>query len=146
LAIMRLSPVELIFNLGWLAVAIFLWGLWLSGVRGAEKKSLLPAVAVQAVALAMLTAILLPVISITDDLHSCQLPAEVKRSVLQGDRQLAPAAAPGMLPVSLALLALCMNLLRPRRLGMLAVDQPGRPQAGGYVHSLWSRPPPAAMA
>lgn len=97
-------------------------------------------------ALAMLTAILLPVISITDDLHASQLPAEMKRSVLQGDRQLSHAAAPGILPFALALLALCMNLLRPRKLGFFVGEQSTPPQMGDYARWYWCRPPPTAIA
>lgn len=144
-AIMRLLPVELLFNLGWLAVTVFLWGLWLTRPRGAAKRANLPAIAVQVMALAMLTTILLPVISITDDLHSCQLPAEVKRSVLQGDRQLSPAATPNILPFTLVLLALCMNLLRLRRLGSVAEEKTPHQPMRGYIHTLWCRPPPPAI-
>lgn len=145
-AIMRISRVEILFNLGWLAVTISFWGLWLRRRRGVGKRAALPAVAVQLMALTMLTAILLPVISITDDLHSSQLPAEVKRSVLQSDRQLAPAAAPGILPFALALLAMCMNLRRPCKVGLLAGEVPAQLEMRGYAHSLWCRPPPATVA
>lgn len=143
---MRVLTVELLSNFAWLTAVIPLWGLWLVRQRGARTGSVLPAVGVQLMALAMLTAILLPVISITDDLHGGQLPAEVKRSVLQSDRQLSPAAMPGILPFALALLAVSVNLRRSRRLGFLAGEQPAQPQMRGYVHSLWCRPPPQARA
>jgi hypothetical protein len=141
---MRVSTVELLFNFAWLAVAISLWGLWLVRRRGARKGTVLPTVAVQLMALAMLTAILLPVISITDDLHCGQLPAEVKRSVLQSDRQLSPAAPPGVLPVALALLALGMNLLFPRGVGFVALERSAQRQTLGHYQHLWTRPPPVA--
>ena len=135
---------ELQCNLGWLAVSISLWGWWLARRRGAKQGSLLPAVAVQWTALAIVTAILLPVISVTDDLHDCQLPAEVKRSLVQSDRHSASEATLDIVPFALARPALAMNLLRPRRIGFLALEQRAPLQQMGYLHPLWSRPPPAS--
>lgn len=149
----ELSPVvynwhkvlELLSNLAWLVVAISMWGLWFVR-RGMRKRSLIPAIGAQAIALAMLTVILLPAISITDDLHACQLPAEIRRSVLQSDRHLNPAAPPGVLPFALALLALCTNSLEPRGITCLAVEQRAPLHIHGYLRSLWSRPPPSSIA
>jgi hypothetical protein len=137
--------VELLSNLAWLAVAISLWVYWLAHRRGTRSKSLLPAVGVQVMALLMVTAISLPVISITDDLHAGQLPAEVERSV-RNDRHLAPAAPASIVPFALALLVFCLNSLRPRRISYIAAEQPARLQPLGHLRTLWSRPPPAAHA
>ena len=141
-AIMRLSTVELLSNFVWLAIVVPLWGLWLVRQRGARARSVLPAVAVQLMALTMLTAILLPVISITDDLHGGQLPAEVKRSVLQADRQLSPSAPTGLVSFALALLALCIDSLLLRGIAIVALEQDVDRQTRAHLRHPWSRPPP----
>ncbi len=141
---MRLLPVELLSNLAWLAVAFTLWGLWAAKLRGTRETSFLPRLGVPIMALVMLTAILLPVIAVTDDLHDCQLPAEVKRGVAQSDRQLFPAAPSGSLPFALAHLALCISSLRPGTVAFLAVEENAPRLTQGHLLSPWSRPPPAA--
>src|SRR5580693_4143140 len=71
---------ELLCNLGWLAVTIAVWGFWCVQGRQVKRQLQLPAIAVQLISLCALTAILLPVISITDDLQASNNPAEVERS------------------------------------------------------------------
>ncbi|MGA3082617.1 MAG: hypothetical protein ABSD44_14800 [Terracidiphilus sp.] len=63
---------ELILNLVWLLLAILMVRVWLRHARrtGASTRT-------QIAALAMLILILLPVISVTDDLQTIQNPAEV---------------------------------------------------------------------
>lgn len=134
---------ELLSNLVWLAVSISLWGLWLWRRRGGRKGSLVPGVGLQIVALAMLTAVLLPPISLTDDLHSCQLPAEIKRTVVRSDRPLAPVAPPGVLPFLFALGAFCLSLPGLRTVSFLTREELPPRQSRGHHLSLWSRPPPA---
>lgn len=141
-AIIRLSIVELLSNFAWLAIVVPLWGLWLVRQRGARTGSVLPAAVVQVMALAMLTAILLPVISITDDLHGGQLPAEVKRSVLQADRQLSSSAPAGLVPFALALLALCIDSLLLRGIAIVVLEQDLDRQTRAHLRHPWSRPPP----
>jgi len=68
---------ELLCNLVWVAVTVALWSSWLVRRRQARTASILPAIAVQLISLAALTAILLPAISITDDLQASNNPAEV---------------------------------------------------------------------
>lgn len=63
---------ELILNLVWALLAIVLVRLWL---RHAPSKS--TSTRTQLAALAMLIVILLPVISVTDDLQTIQNPAEL---------------------------------------------------------------------
>lgn len=142
----RHKVLELLFNLAWLVVAVSLWGLWLVRRCSVRKGSLLPALGAQVIALAILTAVLLPVISMTDDLHACQLPAEIRRSVVQSDQHLTPVAPPNVVTFALALLGLCMSLPDFRRSSSLAVEQPAILQMRGFFRSLWSRPPPVATA
>ena len=137
---------ELLSNLAWFAVAVSLWGWWSVRRRSARKGPFVQDASAELIALVMLTAILLPAISITDDLHACQLPAEIRRSVLQSDRRLTPAAPPGILPFTLALLALLMSSLKRCRIAYLAAERPASLPPWSYVPFLWGRPPPAATA
>src|ERR1700683_729813 len=73
------ESMELVCNLAWLTVTIFLWAAWLARGPRATRGSLLPTFGAQFIALAALTAVLLPVISITDDLQASNNPAEVER-------------------------------------------------------------------
>lgn len=95
-------------------------------------------------ALAMLTAVLLPPISITDDLHACQLPAEIKRSVVKGNRSFAPVGPPSILPFLLALTAFCLASLRLRRVSLLTMEDLAPSGMHGHLSSSWSRPPPVS--
>ena len=63
---------ELILNLAWVMLAVVCAGLW---VHHARHNGVSPRV--QAIALLMLVVILLPVISVTDDLQALQNPAEL---------------------------------------------------------------------
>lgn len=63
---------EFFLNLVWMLSAMLFVGLWL---RLARRHGATPRV--QAVALLMLIVILLPVISVTDDLQALQNPAEI---------------------------------------------------------------------
>lgn len=134
---------EVLSNLVWLAVAIALWGLWFANLRGARKKSLLPAIGVQVMALAMLTGILLPVISVTDDLQASHMPAEVERTSARSDRHLSPAL-PTKLPFALAVLTSWLSSRHPRRVALLAREESVQRQKHGHLIPLWSRPPPTA--
>jgi len=129
----------------WLAVAVSLWGLWLAARESGRRRSLLPGIGLQLVALGVLTAILLPVISITDDLQANHNPAEVERaSVVRNEGHLPAVPPPSVLPFALALLTLCVA---PG--GLLSMTHPAEGESArrpiqGYLRSLWSRPPPAA--
>ena len=142
--IIRCESVEILFNLIWATVIIALWGVWLRRRRCGRKAYLLPGVGIQIIALAMLSAVLLPVISITDDLQPYHNPAEVQRTCDRNDRHSSLAKSPHSLPVALALLA---SYLRPQRLRTIAiltaVEATPRQQVA-YSHTLRSRPPPSA--
>lgn len=139
---------EILSNLTWgLAVAV-LWGLWLKGLARSEqgacgKASLLPAIAVQLVALAMLSAVLLPVISVTDDLQSANFPAEVERAGGRNDRHLTLDQGTHPLPVALALLIFSLPPLRLHTIAFLSKDELLPRQHDAYARTPWSRPPPA---
>jgi hypothetical protein len=135
---------ELLCNLVWVAVTLALWSIWLVRQRHAKTASILPAIAVQLISLAALTAILLPVISITDDLQAANNPAEVERSAGKRDHlisfQQAHHGAPGIV-------ALVVPVLRPSfltRFSLLPTDFAVPTQGTTHAFTQWSRPPPAA--
>lgn len=145
-----LEPVEILSNLAWGLAVVVLWGFWLHGLsrhdaRGSRRNpSLLPAIGVQLVALAMLSAVLLPVISVTDDLQSANFPAEVERTGGRNDRHLSLDQLTHPLPVALALLTFYFPPLRLHSVAFLGNDELLPRQHHAYARTLWSRPPPAA--
>jgi hypothetical protein len=139
--------VEILSNLVWGLVVVVLWGFWLKGLpRGEQgargKATLLPAIGIQLVALAMLSAVLLPVISVTDDLQSANIPAEVERAGGRNDRHLSLDQSAHPLPVALALLVFSLRPLRLHTIAFLSSDELLPRQQNAYARTLWSRPPP----
>jgi hypothetical protein len=135
---------ELLCNLAWVAVTVALWSFWFARRRHAKTASSLPTIAVQLISLAALTAILLPVISITDDLQAANNPAEVERSAGKRDHlislHLADRGTPGVV-------ALVVPTLRPSpvsKLSLFPVDSADPAQGAAHSLTQWSRPPPAA--
>lgn len=140
---------EILSNLVWGLVVVVLWGLWLKGLSRGEqgargKVLLLPAIGVQLVALAMLSAVLLPVISVTDDLQAANFPAEVERAGGRNDRHLALDQTTHPLPVALALLIFSFRPPRLHSIAFLRSDELLPRPLEAYTRTLWSRPPPAS--
>ncbi len=98
----------------------------------------------QLVALAMLSVVLLTVISETDDLQICHYPAEVERTCNRNDHHLAQAQSPQQLPVALALFAFYLLPSLQHAVAFLNADGPRPHQRSAHSRSLWSRPPPFA--
>jgi len=73
--------VELIFNLLWVVLSTGLIGLWLFSRRRWQDDVSRPGTHMQIAALAIVIVILLPVVSLTDDLLACTAPAEVEHLV-----------------------------------------------------------------
>jgi hypothetical protein len=99
---------------------------------------------VQLLALAMLSAVLLPAISISDDLQAYHNPAEVQRTSDRNDRHAVFAKSPHSLPVALALAAFCLRPQRLHTIAFLTANDPMPCRHIAYSHLLWSRPPPSA--
>lgn len=129
---------ELTLNLGWALVAIWMLCAW---VRSAPRRT--TDRRIQMVALAIVIFILLPAISMTDDLVAAQKPAEIdccaRRDHDQGasPHSILPAAAALPLPsftgISLAFVGMAALSHLPSPL----VDNPS-------LASIQNRPPPAA--
>lgn len=141
---------EILSNLAWGLAVVVLWGFWLAGLprrgraQGRAKGSVLPAIGIQLIALVMLSAVLLPVISLTDDLQSANFPAEVERTLFRNDRHLSLDHSTHPLPVALALLFLTFRSSRLHTVAFLSGEMPLPHQNDAYARALWSRPPPAA--
>jgi hypothetical protein len=129
---------ELTLNVGWALVVVWMLCVWL---RMAPRKS--PDRRTQFVALAVVILILLPAISMTDDLQAARNPAEVDTCVVRRDHDLAaphsifpvaavpPAPVFAGLPLGVPVIAAPSHLLSP------FVDHPA-------LASIQNRPPPAA--
>lgn len=131
---------ELLSNLVWIAVTLALWSVWLFGRRSGRGAWLRPGVAVQVASLAVLTLILLPVISVSDDLQASHNPAEVERTSVRNDQHwLRPDA---VRPTPAALLAVIgWFLLAPARTIAL-LRSPAFPRCERIAHLR----PPASRA
>jgi hypothetical protein len=129
---------ELFFNLAWLAVAGVLVTLWLRGDSqgGAERRG-------QLIAMAVLIAILLPVISVSDDLQAIQNASEAD-NYLRRDH-LVPSNPSPVQPMLAAILpaisaGLGVGFLRFIAPTLLSVQEPKHPEIAG----IDNRPPPLA--
>lgn len=129
---------ELTLNLGWALVAMWMLCAW---VRKAPRRA--TDRRIQMVALAVVILILLPAISMTDDLLAAQNPAEIDCCARRNHDHAAcphsiiPAAAvlplPGFTGISLAF----VGMAGPSNLPSPLVENPS-------LTSIQSRPPPAA--
>jgi hypothetical protein len=136
--------VELLSNLVWIAVALALWCIWLAEQRRARGASPLPGIRVQLAALVLLTLILLPVISVSDDLQASHNPAEAERTCLRNDQHLLRPDAVPPAPAALAVVISCLLPSSPRKIELLRSPSFQRSERIAYVRVFASRPPPAA--
>jgi hypothetical protein len=139
---------ELLCNLGWLAVTIAFWGFWCVQERQRKRRSKrqlqLPAIAVQLISLCALTAILLPVISITDDLQASNNPAEVERSAVKRNQFLNLHHVSHGVPDAIAYIVPGPQPALMRRLAILPVNFTVTAKGSAHLIAPWSRPPPVA--
>jgi hypothetical protein len=128
---------ELALNLAWSLLAIAMTFLWLrQAPRGASSRR------AQAVALGLLLVILLPAISMTDDLMAAQNPAEVDCCLGRDHRYSRPQATFPVVPALPALAFAGMALSHPRLAppGIVAAPVFDSPA----LASILNRPPPGA--
>jgi hypothetical protein len=129
---------ELFFNLAWLVVAGALVALWLrgNGQTHPERRG-------QVIAMAVLIAILFPVISVSDDLQALQNASEAD-NYLRRDH-LVPSNQSTVQPMLAVILPVMMaglgfGFLRFIAPSLLSVLQPKHPEIAG----IENRPPPVA--
>ena len=128
---------EFALNLVWAMLALVCAGQW---VRHARRNGVSPRV--QAVALLMLIVILLPVISVTDDLQAVQNPAELdccarRHHAAFCPHSVSPAVATLPLPVMAELFFGFARAAAPDRTSVPLVRIPA-------LASIQNRPPPTA--
>lgn len=135
---------ELFFNLLWLALSCVLVGLWVLCRNDWADESLRSSLRVQLIALALLIVVLLPVVSLTDDLQACTMPAESEHLARRSDFQTiadftlhaVSLVIAGLLPFNAA--------PRPETLARMSFPVEQETPCAGYLRILGMRPPPAA--
>lgn len=138
---------EVFSNLLWAALVLALGTAWLVALHRRSEESLLPRAGLQLITLTILAAILLPVISLTDDLQAWTAPAEGEHlSLRRGDLQASHERDAHRMPVALALLTAPFSLSEPHPAGRLAANDATPRIRGSLTHSLPTRAPPAAWA
>jgi hypothetical protein len=128
---------EFILNLVWVLLAVAIVRLWTSYARqeGVSRRA-------QVIALATLIVILLPVISITDDLQTIQNPAELeccarRNHVVSCPHSIFPAVAT-LPPPTFAMASYgFLRFVAPSNFPVPTVDNPA-------LAPIQNRPPPAA--
>ena len=137
------TTVELFFNLLWLAISVLMVGLWLLRTARGTNDPVRHSIGVQLVALALLIVILLPVVSLTDDLHATALLAESDHVFRRGDLQAVGDLALHLLPLATAAVILLNISPRSRTLAWLSFPANRANSCAGYLRILGTRPPPA---
>lgn len=128
---------ELILNFAWVALAICMVWLWLriAPPTGSDRR-------VQLIALGLALVILLPVISMTDDLIAAKNPAEVDVCLRRDHDWLTPHA---VIPPTVALTVATFTGLLFHSTPVLAAFVATAPALRApALHSVDNRPPPAA--
>jgi hypothetical protein len=130
---------ESALNLGWLALTLSLIGLWRCGASAVSTSR-----RAQLVALGLVIFILLPVISVTDDLWIARHPAEIVMSVApSSDHHWLYVHAAS--PTPLMLFVSRFACLSPRFIGMVAQDWNSlSAQLNPALMAIDNRPPPRA--
>jgi len=135
--------VELFFNLLWLAISSLILGFWLLSRNRWADDSLRVSIGLQLIALTLLIAVLLPVVSLTDDLQACTMPAESEHMSRRGDFQAiadlslhtVSALIAGVVPVDVS--------PQPKTFAWLSFPAQKETSSEGYLRIFGSRPPPA---
>jgi uncharacterized membrane protein len=135
---------EAFFNLLWLGLSFALLGFWFWSQRRWADASLRTSTRMQVMALAILIVILLPVVSLTDDLQACTAPAEAEHLTRRGDLQ---AHADSPLHTASIVVATLLSVHQASGFKTLAHLSPAIEivtSSEGYLSIVGNRPPPLA--
>lgn len=134
---------ELFFNLSWVVLSSLLLGFWLLCRNSWTDESTRYAVSVQIVALALLIVVLLPVVSLTDDLQACAVPAESEHLSRRSDFQ--NCADLALHAISVTISGLIPIRVSARAQSFTRLPHPAKNESpyAGYLRILGTRPPPA---
>lgn len=133
---------EALFNLLWLALSGVLAACWLFSLERRKKTHHGYAMRVQVVALAMLIFVLLPAVSLTDDLLTYTAPAESEHLSRRADLLAGPDSTAQHAAM---VIAGVISLELAARLQTLATIHPAHhaeKSRTGYQRHLGNRPPP----
>ena len=135
---------ELFLNLLWFSVSVSLVVLWTWAIRRGHTRIRWSTLA----ALALLLILLLPVISMTDDLVAMAAPLEDDHLVRRGEMPLLhlhqiPAAPFDAIALA-ALLLFGFTFLATRLSRLISISYPVK-QKAGFVRAMAMRPPPSGL-
>jgi hypothetical protein len=136
--------VELLLNFLWLSVSVALILFWVRATLRGETEVNLTAV----VAIVLLLALLLPVISITDDLIASDSPTESEHLVRRVEMPLLHLTPHAAILPEMALLTALLFLgytILLARLSRFTLRFSPRVPMEGFARTAGVRPPPAAM-
>lgn len=135
---------QLFFNLLWVAVSCVLAGVWFLHRECWKHGSLRSSIALQLAALAVLAAILLPVISLNDDVQATMMLAESEHSGLRSEIQAAMDLSLHVLWAALPSVAPTPATPQSHLLAWLAAPAvESVSPCASYLRLLGTRPPPA---
>ena len=135
---------ELLLNLLWLSVSVSLVALWARAIRLGHTRINWHTLA----ALALLVVLLLPVISMTDDLVAMAAPLEDDHPVRRGEMPLLHLDQIPVTPLDtvalVALLLLGLAFLATRLSRLIPISYSAT-QRAGFARAMAVRPPPSAL-
>lgn len=139
---------EILLNCVWLLIGVSLITAWSAHAwrtRASKPDELLPSRRLQFTAVLMLVILLLPVISLSDDIAMCTAPRDAERALRMHDPFDGSQPVPALLPSTMAWMDAVVILLH---------SGPGRPveqdaliaiHLAGTRLPIDSRPPPVAL-
>jgi hypothetical protein len=136
--------VEIFSNLFWLALSFLFLGFWLLHRRRSADESQRSSASVQFIALVLLIVILLPVVSLTDDLQACTMPAESEHLSRRSDFQTVADFTQPSISVVIAGLLSFDTTPKSQTFAWLSLPAEHETPCAGYLRTLGTRPPPAA--
>lgn len=137
------SILELFSNWIWVVITATLFASWLLVVRRRRPDSPLPGIALQLTALILLAAVLLPVISLSDDLQACNTPAEVELLSRRAEPHSSPDQPLPGVHIAFAVLTSLVRVPHLVPVGTHTPQEPAPPEMRGFAISAATRPPPA---
>ena len=135
---------ELLLNTFWLVIAAGALGVWIRRWRRGAKRQDLP---LQLFALGCVLVLLLPVISVTDDLHATTLAVEASgfsRKILKSITPSGALVHPWR-PVIPVVLLLALFSAAARKLVGAAIEQRVLLSVTGFIHPVDGRAPPTVL-
>jgi hypothetical protein len=137
------KSVELFSNLLWMMLSSMLLGFWLIGRNNWTDESTRCALSVQIIALALLVVVLFPVVSLTDDLQACPMPAESEHLSRRSDFHNIADLALHAISITIAgLIPIDASASAPT-FAMSSLPAGKESPCAGYLRILGNRPPPA---